>query len=272
MNRSIFTIIVVVTSLAVYGDAHRMKVVYDNSPAAVAERRASIEKTIREEFGGKVIKPGSLKGKIAIVNTQKRVPGESLEKMLEIHRDLLSVSIELSSGEPLGMSAAAERIKSLHASAAIFIVESKEIPATFLVSPDGLWSFVNVSSLAQDNPKPSVLNDRTAKTVARALGYTCGAGGSQYFGSVMSPMPTLGHIDLYKSQQLPMDSIMRMQPYLKSIGVTPAIEAYYSDACEEGWAPQPTNKWQQAIWDKTHNKKSDANDPTNRWKRDFEKK
>ena len=26
----------------------------------------------------------------------------------------------------------------------------------------------------------------------------------------------------------------------------------YKKACEEGWAPNPTNEFQKAIWDKVH--------------------
>ena len=272
MNKTALMLCVTATAFSLLGGAQKKPIVYDNSPAAVAERRASIEKTIREEFGGVIIKPGTLKGKILIVNTQKRIPTETFKGLVDIHHDQLSVTIELTDGEPLNLGMANERLKSLKATAAIFVVESNDIPTTFLTAPDGLWSFVNVTALAADNPKPSVLNERTAKTVARALGYTCGAGGSQYFGSLLSAMPTLDHIDLYTSKQLPMDAIMRMQPYLKGIGVTPAVESYYIDACKEGWAPAPTNEWQKAIWDKVKNDKKDAADPTNRWKRDFEKK
>ena len=35
-------------------------------------------------------------------------------------------------------------------------------------------------------------------------------------------------------------------------GVTPWKVTTYKRACEEGWAPAPTNEYQQAIWDKVH--------------------
>ena len=45
---------------------------------------------------------------------------------------------------------------------------------------------------------------------------------------------------------------VRFAPYAKGYGITPAIESTYRKACKEGWAPQPTNEYQQAIWDSFH--------------------
>jgi hypothetical protein len=39
---------------------------------------------------------------------------------------------------------------------------------------------------------------------------------------------------------------------MKPLGVLPAQRATYLKACEEGWAPAPTNDVQKAIWDKVH--------------------
>ena len=35
-------------------------------------------------------------------------------------------------------------------------------------------------------------------------------------------------------------------------GVTPARKGIYEAACQQGWAPAPTNDIQKAIWDKVH--------------------
>jgi hypothetical protein len=42
------------------------------------------------------------------------------------------------------------------------------------------------------------------------------------------------------------------QRHLKAIGITKKVVKTYLDACEEGWAPAPTNDVQKAIWDKVH--------------------
>ena len=38
----------------------------------------------------------------------------------------------------------------------------------------------------------------------------------------------------------------------KARGIVPGKRAVYRKACEEGWAPAPTNDVQKAIWDKVH--------------------
>lgn len=39
---------------------------------------------------------------------------------------------------------------------------------------------------------------------------------------------------------------------MKESDVRPYRVAKYSEACQEGWAPPPTNEFQKAIWDKVH--------------------
>ena len=52
--------------------------------------------------------------------------------------------------------------------------------------------------------------------------------------------------------RLPVDVIKRFGPYLEGYGVNPEKIVSYRKACEEGWAPQPTNDFQKAVWDDVH--------------------
>ena len=52
--------------------------------------------------------------------------------------------------------------------------------------------------------------------------------------------------------QLPVDVLSRFRTYMEPLGVKPSILVPYRRACEEGWAPAPTNEYQKAIWDKVH--------------------
>ena len=60
---------------------------------------------------------------------------------------------------------------------------------------------------------------------------------------------------------IPVDIPPRYTTYLEKIGVTPAYEKFYYLACKEGWAPQPTNEIQQAIWNRVKERKERG--PTN---------
>ena len=50
----------------------------------------------------------------------------------------------------------------------------------------------------------------------------------------------------------PGDVIMRELDYLNACGVTGERWVTYKKACQQGWAPAPTNNIQQAIWNRVH--------------------
>jgi hypothetical protein len=51
---------------------------------------------------------------------------------------------------------------------------------------------------------------------------------------------------------IPGDTAYACVARLIKVGVTPIRLVTYAKACKEGWAPQPTNDVQKAIWDKVH--------------------
>ena len=66
-------------------------------------------------------------------------------------------------------------------------------------------------------------------------------------------MSTASVKDLDTVQEfIPIDMGARWTDYLKNLGVTPAYQRTYKQACIEGWAPNPTNEYQKAIWDRVH--------------------
>ena len=51
---------------------------------------------------------------------------------------------------------------------------------------------------------------------------------------------------------VPPDVFPRMLHYIGALGIRPVVQATYKKACQEGWAPAPTNDVQKAIWEKVH--------------------
>ena len=56
----------------------------------------------------------------------------------------------------------------------------------------------------------------------------------------------------FAQEKLPIDIQDSIKKYLSAAGVTPLRRTIYRRACQEGWAPAPTNDVQKAIWDKVH--------------------
>ena len=51
---------------------------------------------------------------------------------------------------------------------------------------------------------------------------------------------------------IPVDVFDKIDASAKKRGLRPEILANYYEACEQGWAPAPTNDIQKAILDKVH--------------------
>lgn len=60
--------------------------------------------------------------------------------------------------------------------------------------------------------------------------------------------------DLEAINRDPLDAqtLLTMIRSVPSFGLTPPRRVPYHRACEEGWAPPPTNDIQKAIWEKVH--------------------
>jgi hypothetical protein len=68
----------------------------------------------------------------------------------------------------------------------------------------------------------------------------------------LSFVASVEELDKFETDNLPIDGPMRCSRYLLSLGVRPFRRVSYRKACEEGWAPSPTNDIQKAIWNAVH--------------------
>lgn len=221
--------------------------------------RANIEKMMMKKNGGYVIKPGSVKGRIVFANCQSLIPAEKLAlPAYAIHR-YLKVNTSNTNYVPVNCHTASLAVKELNASAVVFVVQSDDYPP-MLVAPECKWALVNVSALNIDKPSRDILYSRLNKEIMRSVAYLCGGVNSTYKGSILS-CGNIKQLDSITSESLPPDVYSRMQEYLPNIEMSPAIVSTYLKACEEGWAPTPTNEYQKAIWEQV--KADKERGPTN---------
>lgn len=123
---------------------------------------------------------------------------------------------------------------------------------TLLVAPEDYWATVNVSRLKEDNPSADVLKSRIIKEMWRALGFTLGAANTSQFTCVMRPIGCPADLDKEKVAMLTPPPMMAVMQTAAKLGFAQGGEATYRKACQEGWAPKPTNDVQKAIWDQTY--------------------
>ena len=207
-----------------------------------AERKMSMEYRI----GGQIARPGTLNGTITFVNSQSKAAEEILRGSVEFLAKKTNYSIRLKEGA--FCFPAVEKIGEV----SLFIIDDVNLP-TILSAPEDGWVAVNVARLNQGyGAKPAIFKARVQKELTRGFCILAGSQDSNYKDSLLGPVITPEDLDVHEDYRFPIDIQRRFKPYLEKWGVTPGVITTYRRACEEGWAPQPTNEMQQAIWDKVH--------------------
>ena len=136
--------------------------------------------------------------------------------------------------------------------ASLVVVDDDKFPA-MLHAPESRWCMVNIASLAHGaGQKQQFFAARVQKELTRGFSLLAGTQSSNYPKSILGCVTKPEDLDVFEDCRLPVDILSRFTPYLAGYGVKPCILSTYRKACEEGWAPAPTNDVQKAIWDKVH--------------------
>ena len=129
--------------------------------------------------------------------------------------------------------------------------KGKESPA-LLCAPEENWSVVNLSRLWEDGPDAETAKTRVRKEVWRALGFAAGAGNAPRPPCLMRNIRKPSDLDKDKIEFISPQPLMGMLNTMSQIGFAPGGQTTYRKACEQGWAPAPTNDVQKAIWKEIH--------------------
>ncbi len=183
--------------------------------------------------------------KIYYINAQERIKTETLEAARRKMETLLKTPIEMKSGT------FAFPKPTIEGELSLYVIDREDFPIS-LVAPEGRWAFVNVAPLTKGRgKKPQFLEARVKKEMARIACILFGNMGSSYKRNLMSFLSSAEDLDSFDSDNIPIDSLMRCSHYLLTLGVKPYRRVSYRKACEEGWAPAPTNDIQRVIWEET---------------------
>ena len=248
MNKIAFLTAVLVSAAAFADEAKpKMMMGPDGKPAPVHYvKKGEMERAIYKHQGGRVIVPNSQKGKIAIVNCQKTAPAKWIEQSANAFAAFTKYNVKVEDG------AFELPMPKVSGEASLFIVEDEKLPSV-LLAPENRWAMINVAPLKTgEGTKEKFLAARIQKEMARGLALLCGAQDSQYPNSLMGCIVKPEDLDQFIDCRLPVDIMGRIAKYPAKYGILPAKEVFYRKACQEGWAPAPTNDIQKAIWDKAH--------------------
>lgn len=245
MNKLIIAVVATLVAAATFAKEAQGVKVGQMTPEQKRERLARISAARYRTTGGMIVKPNSQQGKIAFFDC-----GVGKGEVLKQVTDDLAKAMRFNFQADTLPSVPARKdglktVKDKGATFGIFVFADKDDPCTVGVYPEQRFGYVNVAAVGGDD-------ERLVRELKRAFVMLCGSSSSQYDGTLLSPVEGPLDLDGIKEKKLPMDVISRVEKYLKYFEVTPYIRTSYKTACEEGWAPNPTNDIQKAIWDKVH--------------------
>ena len=215
------------------------------TPEELAIRRAEHQAEVDKRTGGHIVKPGTQQGEIVYADCQTRIPKAWIEESVAYFAKETRFKISLKGGTSFDLNN-----PKIEGNATLFIIDDASLP-TILVAPENRWAFVNVAPIAKEE-RPAFFEARVKKELSRGFAHLCGAANSQYPRALTRGIVNHADLDKNPDLSLPVDVIQRFKGYMETLDVRPAMMTTYKKACQEGWAPAPTNEFQKAIWDKVH--------------------
>lgn len=198
-------------------------------------------KAWKRHTGGYVTQQDPGNGMVAIVNSQSRIAGKVLKRVAKYYRDFTaSMPFEVVDAKP-----------PRNATYTVTVVEKPDCEHPLTIWPESRRAEVNVTPLAKDVASKQVIEDRVLKEVSRAIALLVG-GGSQYPNTLAGADGGAKRLDGFPGFEMPPDVFLRIGTNLRMADVRPVRRVTYREACQEGWAAQPTNDYQKAVWDEVH--------------------
>lgn len=186
---------------------------------------------------------------VVVVDTREK-PGIAADRFAEVFGDLSKTNIKIDKSKlnanekPYAKALAA--LKANNAAYVILIAESGDCPG-LCVMPEERIAVINAKRYLGGND-PVAPETRLIKEVWRALGFVGGIGYAPYKNDVLQPVYNLKELDALVYQVMQPMNFQKMYAQMAKFGVKRARHIPYKLAVMEGWAPQPTNEYQKAIW------------------------
>ena len=226
----------------------------DSTAAKQKRRRPPRHHAMSRPSGGLVEKAYS--GNVfRIYNAQNSVPESDIASMTREMRLNLHLPIEYRNAERkdgVDLSDVIGLMKSTDGvGACAMLVMSDKLPI-LMFSPDQRWGILNVAPLMADKPSDEKFRKRFAKAYWNVVARTLGAGTSSFPGCVVMPFSNHKELDAITATRPCPEPHNKIIDTAARYGIGMLKINTYRKACEEGWAADPTNAVQKAIWDKVH--------------------
>ena len=231
------------------------------SAEQIAARRSGKRERMMRKTGGILFRVPENAGCFKVVNAQKTVPSEALAPFVRDMGRFTSTIVSLEdSRRPVTVQGAGDDLRQSGANGCLFVVEDPSLPIS-LVAQEAKWGIVNVAALKTASDSGDALALRTAREAWRVFALVTGAGDTSMGHCLLKPAFTPADIDALATNSISPEPLLAMVEHMKAMGVKQVSRCTYLEACQEGWAPAPTNEYQRAIWERVKAEKERG--PTN---------
>lgn len=247
MKQLVIAIVAVATLSSGFAEEEKLKF----SEMTPEQRKEVRRINLLKRTGGYLERREKDSGKFLVVNAQKRV-GNVYTDQLKVITDIFEVEMQNKAYDKLvGIENAKAVLKELGGAMGVFIIDRPEYP-TLSIFPESGYGFINVAALAADKAGQALLEKRVTREVWRAFAMVGGSTDTEWDPCLLGPVASLRDLDTLKAEAVSPEPMGKIGKHLPKFGVKPFKKVSYRTACQEGWAPQPTNEFQKAIWDQVH--------------------
>ena len=249
MNKTVIAVLAALLAIHATAEEVRKKPRRQLTPEQMAERE---ERDRQRMIGGGIVrKEGSAKGMFAILNAQDKVAEEGFLPVVGNIDSTLAVKVSILKADGVTPGNMASKIKDAGATIGVGLVVDANLP-TLLAAPESGWAIVNVMKLAEGCRDDKVLASRVRKEILRGLAFATGCAYTTVADPLMRDVVKPSDVDALRSEEFGFEIRNRFSVSAPLYGLKPWYQATYDEACQEGWAPAPTNSYQRWRWKKTH--------------------
>jgi len=205
-----------------------------------------------KRHGGIIREAKSARGAFVLLNAQKTVQFSALTPVEATIDKWLRVRTAFKDGaDPVDVGSVKQAIASAGGTVGVAVVQAGDAPMLVTAPEDG-WAIVNVDRIASDNPTTDALASRVRKEILRGFAFVTGGAYLTRADPLMRDVKSPKDLDRLQAEQFGLEIVTHVLESSSFYGLKPWKQTTYLKACQEGWAPAPTNEYQKAIWDKVH--------------------
>lgn len=242
-----------------FSEGQKVDALISNLEEMVAETnqtkytRAEMESRpqVLEKTGGFIDAPAT--GVAIVIIDARAKAGAAADQFAQVFGNLSKMNVVVEK-TPINdsnfLAKAITRREALKVTFALMIVEDPLLPG-LSTYPEERIAVINFSKYQSGND-PVRREERVVKELWRSLGFVSGIGYAPFKNDVFQPIYSVDELDAEIYQVMQPMNFQKMYSTMSKFGAKRARHIPYRLAVVEGWAPAPTNQYQQAIWDKIH--------------------